>query len=772
MLRPITRFLLVLLLLPATTWAVPDTLTIRFEAGQNIRELAGKHLANPDLWPDILYANGLQAVHQIQPGMHLKIPVKVILAVENTLGTAKQIIQTATSKGARVMAAKTIGAAIQHQADALNQRRTGAWDQALAEARRAVEQARLALAETERQRNQPLEALLEEARGTVERRPPGAWGWRGASKNTVLVEQERLRTLSNSHAAVRFRDNSRLQLNANAQLLIQQMRQDNLNQRKQTGVVLQGGDIYALLGGNSRQREFEVTLPGVETQIDSNNFWADQSDNTARFANYDSGKLAVSSGGQEVILQQNQGTTVKSGGVPAAPKTLLPPPVGLDPPDYAVFYRHHIPLRWQATAGAKHYWLEIARDNRFEDLWINEPAVAKPEFLLALPDNGLYYWRLSSVDADNLPGGKSKARFFKVQRDDTPPFLMLTQPAPGEMTRAPEVHVQGETEAKARVALNDQPVEVSVDGGFSLTWPLQAGNNVLRLQAMDAAGNQTALRRDVVYLTADSVPIAFDEHLPRLGERHFAINQDRFTLKGRALPLAALRIQGPNGFAGQVAADDDGAFQINLPLSEPTQTFHITASLPSGVTSEKQVVIDRDGVPPAIHLDPPLPKRVNRPAQPLAGRVEQAQILLVNGVETPLAEAGEFASTLNLIEGDNEVIVEARDVAGNRQILRRQIVLDTRPPTLTNHEAQPKQAKGGDTVNLALRASDASGLKAGARYKLAIGGREFSGYLRLCPGGGCYQGQLRVPAEVQGNIQWREATLEDYAGNRKTFAFP
>ncbi len=92
--------------------------------------------------------------------------------------------------------------------------------------------------------------------------------WSERPLNTVLIEEEKVRTLSRSTAQITFRDDSRLRLNANSQAVIQRMRVDPLSREEEAKVSLVEGDFYALLAGKSQRKSFELEVPEVETEIE------------------------------------------------------------------------------------------------------------------------------------------------------------------------------------------------------------------------------------------------------------------------------------------------------------------------------------------------------------------------------------------------------------------------------------------------------------------------------------------------------------------------
>ncbi len=75
--------------------------------------------------------------------------------------------------------------------------------------------------------------------------------WRDLGLRSILIEEEKVRTLSDSTAQITFRDASRLRLNANSNAVIRQMRFDPLSKREEAKVSLIEGDFYALLAGRA-----------------------------------------------------------------------------------------------------------------------------------------------------------------------------------------------------------------------------------------------------------------------------------------------------------------------------------------------------------------------------------------------------------------------------------------------------------------------------------------------------------------------------------------
>ena len=165
---------------------------------------------------------------------------------------------------------------------------------------------------------------MSDRQGWVEGQKIEENSWSERELNSVLNEQEKLRTLSDSSAQVVFRDASRLRLNPNSQAVIQRMRDDPLSRRKEAQISLVEGDFYALLAPESERSKLEVRLKNVDAKIDSGNFWVSQDADTAKFSNYDSAPVAIVSGGETMTLGRNEGAVVRSGEAPRKRSTCSP----------------------------------------------------------------------------------------------------------------------------------------------------------------------------------------------------------------------------------------------------------------------------------------------------------------------------------------------------------------------------------------------------------------------------------------------------------------
>jgi hypothetical protein len=265
---------------------------VRYGKDDTIRGFVGKHPGDPDLWPLVLSLNDIASPAELRPGMDLRLPVRQVMAADDALLVSLNAIQTATAEGARVFAPDEIGQALENRDTAIIRRTDGKWRKVARFASISANFANIARDISIALRDIAAEAVVSDVQGDVEGRSPAEPSWTDRELNDVLVEFERLRTLSASSTQVTFRDQSRLRLNANSNATIQRMRSDPLTGVEVTKVSLVNGDFYALLNQLSDKITFEIEVPGLETTTNSADFWIKNDQTGTRFVNYDaSGRL-------------------------------------------------------------------------------------------------------------------------------------------------------------------------------------------------------------------------------------------------------------------------------------------------------------------------------------------------------------------------------------------------------------------------------------------------------------------------------------------------
>jgi hypothetical protein len=523
--------------------------------------------------------------------MVLKLPAGQLAAADQAIAAALDAIQEATEAGARLFAPADIEDAIALHDRSVSHRSAADYPAAAETAGEARIAAVEALAAATAARDQAAEALLNDRHGWVEGQRPEDLIWSERIRNAILIEQEKVRTLSSSTAQITFRDDSRLRLNANSHAVIQRMRVDPLSREEEAEISLIEGDFYALLGGRSAKKSFEVEVANVESEIDSGSFWVSNDAEGAKFTNYDDRVLTVSAEGESVTLGRNEGTVIRPGRPPAAKAGLLAPPVLLAPADRGEVGRAEVTFAWEPLDAAAGYWLEIAFDPDYREMAISRFGLARPGYVTSelLPET--YYWRVAALDGFGLPGNRSPSRELRLKPDATPPFLTIERPAEGAILRDASLRLEGRSEPGVRLNLDGTPVAVAADGSFSLVHEARAGINQVTVEAIDAAGNVTRRERGFVVMPDVEATVAFALDLPRRGEGHFLTATDEITLSGTTRPGARLAIGQESGPRVTTFADESGAFTLNLPVDGVDQAFGLTVTAPSGFATEGGILV-------------------------------------------------------------------------------------------------------------------------------------------------------------------------------------
>ena len=381
-----------------------------------------------------------------------------------------------------------------------------------------------------------------------------------------------------------------------------------------------------------------------------------------------------------------------------------------------------------------------------------------------LADGG-YFWRAAAIDAFGLPGRWSQVRRFRATTDDDPPYIVVSAPEEGAIFRTADVLLEGTTEPGVELRLNDRYLATDGSGKFTTVVKAKPGPMDIRLTAIDPAGNRTERVRTFVYRPDREFTLNFDPAIPQVGGV-LLTNTDILTVGGttNADPGSTIKVSGPQGTLLETLVGDDGGFSFGVPASSAETDFSVTVIAVTGAEeAAASLRVRRDEEPPAVIFDPLPPAATANDWVELNGRAEGAAELLLNAAPVRLRDEG-FSVVATLEEGPNIIELVAREVVGNVTVRRVTVVVDRDPPVVGRFKATRPRGNGGP-IEIQLPAQDASGLRQTAPYRLTVGGRERTGFLRYEAADGTYRDVL--PAR-QGRVRLLSAEIEDYAGNRVT----
>jgi class 3 adenylate cyclase len=170
----------------------------------------------------------------LRPGIELKVPANAVSTANKALIDANGQIQTANQAGAQIFAVENIGKAIALHDEALTRRVKSDWGGTHNLATLSFGEATVALEKSQAARDRAAEALVTDRHGQVEGQRPQDLGWRGLQIQTTLIEEEKVRTLSDSTAQMRFNE-----------MIV------HLNERFQLAKFVSGGTMAAIQGSDA-----------------------------------------------------------------------------------------------------------------------------------------------------------------------------------------------------------------------------------------------------------------------------------------------------------------------------------------------------------------------------------------------------------------------------------------------------------------------------------------------------------------------------------------
>lgn len=109
---------------------------------------------------------------------------------------------------------------------------------------------------------------------------------------------------------------------------------------------------------------------------------------------------------------------------------------------------------------------------------------------LALGTNNIY-GKTMDDDKESLP-----SKIIKVIYDNEKPSLEIYEPEDGKVIQDErKIKVRGKTEPQAQIFVNDARIITNFDGTFNTDYPLNDGDNILTIKAIDQASNYTEIAR-------------------------------------------------------------------------------------------------------------------------------------------------------------------------------------------------------------------------------------------------------------------------------------
>jgi len=268
---------------------------------------------------------------------------------------------------------------------------------------------------------------------------------------------------------------------------------------------------------------------------------------------------------------------------------------------------------------------------------------------------------------------RSAEQSVEVRVDTELPFLRLTNLDETARVADPNLAIEGLTDPGVVVyqAGTTNPIPVDNQGRFQLARQLIEGSNIIEILASDQAGNTARTSHEVILITEP----------PDLSITEPVVDQ--------WFNEAIIEVQGVAPGARSVSVNnqpatllDDGSFNREIILQEGDNTLRVSVTDDVGNVTYQERIVHLKTTPPDVTLNLENGTVLNQSTVQLTGRTDPGSTVLVNNQVIPVSTLGEFQNTINLVNGTNEIEIEARDIAGNASTLTRRVTFES--PTAQN----------------------------------------------------------------------------------------
>ncbi len=272
----------------------------------------------------------------------------------------------------------------------------------------------------------------------------------------------------------------------------------------------------------------------------------------------------------------------------------------------------------------------------------------------------------------DMAGAFSDYIIRNVTIDLTEPWLIITTPAKTQFyTNQTTLTIIGQAEIGAEVFLNGEELKTTGGSFFAQITNTQEGNNTYEVMAVDQVGNRNitllAIIQDI------TPPILLVEFPPE----EYVTNHRVLEVSGLTEDLVEVTIDG------LVVKVENGLFTMPMTLKEGLNVVEVQAVDLARNHKYMTLMVTYDVNPPQVDMVyPRADEAVNKSTVMVSGNVEpDVSEVLVNQVPVSIKN-GRFSKNFKLAEGENLIIVQVTDKAGNSIIRSYTLTLDTLTPEL------------------------------------------------------------------------------------------
>lgn len=262
---------------------------------------------------------------------------------------------------------------------------------------------------------------------------------------------------------------------------------------------------------------------------------------------------------------------------------------------------------------------------------------------------------------------------IEIVLDDVPPALAITEPAEGTGTNQSYITLKGTTDVGSTLFVNDVLTSIDGAGQFVTSVDLDVeGVNEIVVRSQDAVGNEVMAE---VNVTRDTIVPDLTIDAPADGS---LFNYSDIVVSGTTEVGTNLSIND-----AYVTVNADGTYTTTLDLEQGVHAIVAISRDDVGNQAKVQVELEVDLTPPVLTIMEPVTDFMTKePTVKVMGVTEPKASVTVN--DRPVTLSGSmFQTSVNLVEGENTIIVKSCDIAGNCAIETVVGDRDSTPPILT-----------------------------------------------------------------------------------------
>lgn len=248
------------------------------------------------------------------------------------------------------------------------------------------------------------------------------------------------------------------------------------------------------------------------------------------------------------------------------------------------------------------------------------------------------------------------------------------------------------------VEFNDEAL-IGTNGIYTTQLVLTEEETSVVIKVTDKAGNQTTLTEKVIL---DNVtPSLTIEDTPKL------TNTDKLTINGSVSDKNIDVVSINNAI---VTVDDDGKFSKELTLFEGSNTITVHTKDKAGNVKDAEKTVIYDKTNPALTMAD-MPDMTISPSIIVSGIATDAngiEEVTINDNVMTLDLENRFSLEVDLIEGDNEILIKATDKAGNIATITENVMHDATVPELIINDIE--SAVSHDILTITGKATDSNGI--------------------------------------------------------------